>query len=94
MVIDGKIMLFIGESFIETDEEYAQECMNFHIILTIVIIIIMINIFNDNTHLLDCEKKRKHLEEKITGLESEEKFIGTFIININITNINIKFIII
>ena len=37
LVIDGKIMLLIGEAYVETDEEYAQECIcnNTYLILFI-----------------------------------------------------------
>ena len=50
---------------------------NVNILIILYIYLIDINNYH---YFLDCEKKRKQLKEKITGLESEEKTIGNLLL--------------
>jgi chaperonin cofactor prefoldin len=40
---EGKVMLLIGEAFIETDEDEANECMTFPVIVTVTVTVIVLH---------------------------------------------------
>lgn len=86
----GNVMLFMGESFVETSEDYATECKY-----------LSSTISNDSLiacFFKDCERKQKSLQDKVDALSREETTIiqrqellkkelyGRFGDNINLEN--------
>ncbi len=71
MTCGGRIMLFIGESFIEVSEEFASECNN-NFSLS------FLDLNYEQLHACpDCTKKQEELTLKLESLKSEETGITT-----------------